>query len=340
MCILDWNIEWMNNWFVGGSAVDFRDTHGRTGITDVDDLCRRVADVIKKLEPDVVTIQEGPSDVREMLLFTNGFLINNANQPLFDVFGGLGGGAQKIYVLVRRGGALEDARIPDDEATVSLAEPWESDVDGDLQLEGYEFTRIPLVVAGVVAQNGMPLRVVSLHTKSKYVHEGEALWNNPETRYQFIVAAMKNRRRISAEAMRVRRYLDELLGEDADTPIVVTGDFNDGPGIDFFEQRYLTHNVTDILLGSTYRPGLLFKHDFLTSVPSNERYTAIFDDFVDGIKDRKLVLDHIILSPRLAAHAQGGIAHAQYNAAIDHHATRRQKYPSDHRPVFVDLNFI
>ena len=40
----------------------------------------------------------------------------------------------------------------------------------------------------------------------------------------------------------------------------VLGDFNDAPGQDYFEQNYLAHNVTDILLGSAYRPETLFTH--------------------------------------------------------------------------------
>ena len=337
MRILNWNIEWMNDWFVGGNAVAFRDSYERTGITDVADLCRRVAGVIKALDPDVVTIQEGPSDIREMLLFTENYLTDSSDLPLFNVFGGFDGGAQKIYMFVRRNREFENPEIPGDSTTLGLAEPWEADVDGDLQLEGYEFTRLPLVVKGQSAQDGTALYVVSLHTKSKYVHKGKVLWDNPQTRQQYIVAALKNRRRISSEAMRLRQYLDDLLSQSSDARIVVTGDFNDGPGVDFFERRYITHNVTDILLGSTYHPERLFKHTFLTDVPNDERFTAIFDDFIDDIPNRKLVLDHIIVSPSLAAQSQGGIAHDQYTSAVDANASKRQKYPSDHRPVFVDI---
>ena len=44
MRIVSWNIEWMNNWFVGGSQVAFRQSH--TGIPNVADLATRVATVI------------------------------------------------------------------------------------------------------------------------------------------------------------------------------------------------------------------------------------------------------------------------------------------------------
>ena len=62
MRLLNWNIEWMNNWFVGGSQVSFRQSAPSHGITDVHDLAGRVAQVINTIDPDVLTIQEGPSD--------------------------------------------------------------------------------------------------------------------------------------------------------------------------------------------------------------------------------------------------------------------------------------
>jgi exonuclease III len=120
--------------------------------------------------------------------------------------------------------------------------------------------------------------------------------------------------------------------------LIVTGDFNDGPGIDYFERRYLTHNVTDILLGSTYYPNRIFNHAFLGRVPEEERFTAIFDDFVDDISDRPILLDHILVSPALSPSIQNsGIAHQEYQAGTDDNASGRQRHVSDHRPVFLDL---
>ena len=338
MRIVNWNIEWMNDWFVGGNVVQFRPNNPRTGITDTDALCTRIAQVITALGPDLLVVEEGPSDIREMELFVNTYLADSGSQPQYDVLGGLDGRSQKIYALVKRGGGFLDGRLSHDAPTLALDSPWECDVDGDLELEPYEFTRMPLVVEGELSEGGPTLRVVALHTKSKYVHDGRAQWEDPDTRPNFIRAAMVNRRRISSEAMRCRELLDELLGDDLSGRAVVTGDFNDGPGIDYFEKRYLTHNVTDILLGTAYRPERIFAHAFLTAIPENQRYTAIFDDYVDDIPNRRILLDHVLVSPALRNDiSASGVAHAEYEAAIDHSASRRQRYPSDHRPVYVDL---
>lgn len=94
MRIVNWNIEWMNNWFVGQGANAFRNDNPGRGITDVADLCQRVAGVIVSLDPDVLLVEEGPSDWDEMALFVRQCL-------------------------------------GDDADTRALADEWEADLDGD-----------------------------------------------------------------------------------------------------------------------------------------------------------------------------------------------------------------
>ena len=50
MRLVNWNIEWMNNWFVGGNQVKLRIADPPKGVTDLDNLCKRVANVIKNLD--------------------------------------------------------------------------------------------------------------------------------------------------------------------------------------------------------------------------------------------------------------------------------------------------
>ena len=61
---------------------------------------------------------------------------------------------------------------------------------------------------------------------------------------------------------------------------------NDGPGMDFFEEYYLLFDSVDALLGSPFyhkkmlRP-LLIRHAF---VKEEQQWTAMFDDYVDGVQ--------------------------------------------------------
>jgi hypothetical protein len=338
MRIVNWNIEWMDDWFVGGGKVGFLEDNPPKGITDVADLCERVATVIKDLDPDVLTIEEGPSDIREMNLFVRTYLTDAKGDRLFNVLIGPDGGAQKLYALVKRGGKFSNPALATDDLSLALQTPWKADIDGDHRLEGHEFNRQPLIVEGTMQNETRTLKIVTFHARSTSLNGGEALWKDPETREPFTVAALKERRRISTEAMRVRTYLNDLLNEDSNALIVVTGDFNDGPGIDYFQKHYLTYNVTDILLGSTCYPNQMFTHALLERVPVDQLYTATFYDFIDNISRRNLHLDQILVSPALSGRIRrSGIAHEEYNAGTDIDAGRRQKNVSDHRPVYIDL---
>ena len=46
-----------------------------------------------------------------------------------------------------------------------------------------------------------------------------------------------------------------------------------------FEERYITHNVTDILVGSAFAPERVFTHA-QHHFAGDQRYTAVFEDIV------------------------------------------------------------
>jgi predicted extracellular nuclease len=243
-------------------------------------------------------------------------------------------------MLVKRNSGFVNPQLVNDPPTLGLFDEWLVDVDGDLQLEPYEFTRKPLVLDGRLNGSNDSVRVVNLHTKSKFVNNQQTLWNDPNRRQQFVVAAMKNRRRISAEAIRLRNYLDELVEADGNSRIVVCGDFNDGPGLDYFERHYLTHGVADLILGSIYYPELQFRHALIGRAAADKLFTSIFDDFVDEIPDRKLLLDHVVVSPALVQRITSArVCHQEYEAQEDSSRPKgaRDRLPSDHRPVLVDF---
>lgn len=51
------------------------------------------------------------------------------------------------------------------------------------------------------------------------------------------------------------------------TPLRIRSDFNDGPGLDYFERHFLMHNVTTSLMGSAFYPELMFEHALIGRVP-------------------------------------------------------------------------
>jgi hypothetical protein len=158
-----------------------------------------------------------------------------------------------------------------------------------------------------------------------------------------VVAVLKNRRRIATEGMRLRAYLDTQLEQDPAARMIVLGDLNDRPGRDYFEERYLAHSVTDVLVGCAFQPERLFAHA-QHEVPDTQRYRAIFDDFVTGESSRHLLLGHILLAPGFTASSglrlvagTGTVEHAAYEALVANQGSKREDRPSDHRPVSVTL---
>ncbi|TVQ95107.1 MAG: hypothetical protein EA400_00420 [Chromatiaceae bacterium] len=330
MKLVNWNIEWMNDWFapISAGAPAWRQDNPGRGITDVAGLAARVASVIEQLAPDVVTIQEGPSRLGEMELFVTDHLNGD-----FDILGPAGNGSQRLYTLVKRGGRINEARrLWPDQAPFDYTASWPVDVTGDLIIEGYTFTREPLLASVRIGSREVIL--INLHTKSKYIHGGRRLWQNEATRPQFIAQAVRNRRRIAAELRRVRQIIDQLFDADSEARVIVAGDLNDGPGIDFFEEHYLINNVVTVVSGSPFHPQQMLRHTFIDRQLKSENYTARFDDYIDNITDRPLLLDHILVSPSLnwGALRHSRIEHAAFAAALDPSKQGREAVPSDHRP--------
>lgn len=344
--IANWNIEWMNRWFTDdkdGPHADayLQPSHEITGVTDIHNLAERVAQVINNLDADILTIQEGPSRRQEMEFYVERFLGNR-----FTVHGPAGKGQQKIYALVRKSCPLiidvENMnssgyrKANEKNQDFDFEAPWQVDINANQRLESYSFTRPPLALK-VTTLTERELFLISLHTKSKFVQNGEALWNSRETRQQFIEEALLSRRRIAAEAYRVRQYIDLLFLENPKLDLIVTGDLNDGPGYDFFKQPYLTHNIAGIIAGNAFSPRTMLRHAFIDLMPENLNFTAKFYDYIDKIH-RSVLLDHIFVSPNLFwkgqdRSASGNIEHDIFNEQIDLSLEgSREKQPSDHRP--------
>lgn len=351
---MNWNIEWMNRWFESdGRTVAFKPSSEVGGVNNLQGLATRAATVIQSLTPDVLLLQEGPSQRAELRLFVDNFLDGD-----FEILGPAGKGQQKLYALIKKGGAITQFTRVHEAYGIDFSDVYDVDIDGDLIPDEYRFTRPPLVFSALAPTSGGAEREIlfmNLHTKSKYVHNGARLWRDPNRRQEFIKLAVKARRRISAEAMRVREFLNAYLepdsGDDPNTfkerDVLVAGDFNDGPGLEFFERLYLTHNVAGLIAGSAYVPQTMLRHAFVDQVKKEDNYTAVFNDFVSGISNRKVLLDHIFVSPKLywkadgSTAVEGSICHTEWAASEDTNEAPRSRgrFASDHRPqlAVIDL---
>ncbi len=337
------NLEWMNDWFTSdGDPVAFKPTFTRDGqVNDTAATATRAAALIRAVDPDIVAIEEGPSRPAELDLFIHDYL-SDGGVPRYGFLLGDSGAAQKLGLLYKPQ-SVAAVRLAPHADIAGLIDPWLADVNGDFTLEEYDFTRTPLVVN--VDLGADTLQLIVMHTKSSFVNQGQAMWNDPARHEQYVALALTARRRNATEGMRVRQYLDARLQADPASRIIVLGDLNDGPGLDYFERSYLAHNVTDVLVGSAFQPEWEFAHA-QHDVPAAGRYTAVFDDFVENVPGKHLLLDHILLSPALSGAAglrripgSGAVHHAEYNGLVVHGGVKREDRPADHRPVSVRLTY-
>ena len=345
MRVVNWNIEHMNSWFVPSKdknwpslRQDYPAEHhfGGGKIGNVPALAERAGNVLRALDPDLICIQEGAGG-REVALFLSQFL-PIPNGKTWKVLEGAGS-TQKLIFAARTDRSVKSAVIANDAGMkVDLGADFEADTDGDAVLEtDTRFARRPLVVD--VVAHGHNIRVINCHLKSKFVPDGEDLFHGTQAeKKKFIRAALVNRRRISAEAFRIRTYLDELFKNNPDRLILLTGDLNDGPGFEHFERKYLTHSVVDLVFGSVLLPEGRLTHP-LIKPGQPPPASAYFDDFVEKVENKALLLDHIGLSPQMSTWLDcARIATAEFDAQAQPAAeNKRESFASDHRPVFAIL---
>ena len=114
MKILNWNIEWMNHWFSGNRTPQWGSN--ALDAASAQTVAQKVAELIKQIDPDVLCVQEGPSALEEMQLFIDRFLSADG-APQYEALMGRDGGAQKLYVLTKVGGAVESMDYANDAAS-------------------------------------------------------------------------------------------------------------------------------------------------------------------------------------------------------------------------------
>ena len=218
----------------------------------------RITDVINALAPDIVVVVEAPNRQTELDHFfgsrrNSGF--GQLNGSWRTHLQATHGSSQAIGIAWRTDtGFLDDDSIADLRSkNDACTRQFLIDVDGDGVREAYRFARQPLYVEVTPSKGkGNPFHVLGVHLKSKGVFtalEWGARWRRAEG----------NRRRIVAEALRLRRALIEPHLQAGKVPLLVCGDINDGPGMDVGESK-LRNSGIECLMGSVWRPRLVLRN--------------------------------------------------------------------------------
>jgi hypothetical protein len=124
--------------------------------------------------------------------------------------------------------------------------------------------------------------------------------------------------------------------------VIVMGDLNDGITRDVVDESYLLHSIVHELRGAFHHEIALMRHVLTPDQlqRKNEAWTAEFNDPARGGKMTRVLLDHIVFSPKCWNGGQicfvqetGKVEHAAYDKFVVNKGKTRDDRPSDHKPL-------
>ena len=163
------------------------------------------------------------------------------------------------------------------------------DLDVDAAPERVRWSKPPLELA-VETKSGASLRLIGVHAKSKAPHgaRGEK---------DVIRISIANRRKQLAQCIWLRQRVDGHL--EAGDPLIVMGDFNDGPGLDAYEKLFGRSGV-EIVIGEEGGVCLYDPH-FAEAISRRIGASPTTARFFLSHEDRwmQALLDYVMVSPDL-----------------------------------------
>lgn len=332
MRIATYNVEWFDSLFDAHDRLVEDDAPaGRSDVTRAAQAAG-LGRVLAELDADAVMVIEAPNQgrTRSTVAALEGFAAR------------FGLRARKAAIGFGSTTHQEIALIYDPDALSVLHDPQtHSDAprfDGRFRHELADgtaltvtFARPPLELLAQTA-TGTVLRIIGVHTKSKHPH-------GARDAEQAARISVDNRRKQFAQCVWLRRRVEaHLLQGD---PLIVLGDFNDGPELDEFAALFPISGI-EVVLGWD-RPQELQLYDrharmaltkHLAAAPASARFLMAQGHYFSAL------LDYVMLSPDLMRRdPRWRIWHPFDDPACLADAGLRQALldASDHFPVSVDL---
>ncbi|WP_114966720.1 endonuclease/exonuclease/phosphatase family protein [Alkalilacustris brevis] len=299
MRLATYNVEWFNALF-GDDHMPIEDDgpSGRYGISRAQQLYG-LGIAFTALDADAVMVIEAPdegngrSSVTALENFARHFGLRTRKALI-----GFASESQQEIALLYDPDALSVVHEPLGEPTGKHGREGAPRFDGVLRLgpdeNGTEqkvvFSRPPLELL-VESRAGNVFRLIGVHTKAKVPH-------GARDAEDAIRLAVENRRKQFAQCVWLRRRIEEHLC--AGDPLIVMGDFNDGPEIDEYELLFPRSGVEvvlgwdgprDLQLYDRNARKALSKH--LAAAPSSARFLLPHGQYVSAL------LDYIMISPEL-----------------------------------------
>ncbi|NSW53807.1 MAG: endonuclease/exonuclease/phosphatase family protein [Anaerolineae bacterium] len=303
------------------------------------EITRRDAVVaeIRSLNPDVLCLVEGPRGEAAIDAFCEQYLQGQWKAIKAPDGEYSTSGTQWIWFLVRDTLAPHASLLPTETWDAFTSKSWEVHYWGQFDSDLHRHYRHPQVL--VLDWHGLRVECIGLHLKSKFVNSGASLWKaGGEKQQEFIQSALKARVKMTTEAANVRAYIDAKFAQVEKPAIFVMGDLNDGPGKEYFEERYLFFDLISNIQGDIFAATRFLNHA-LFDFPDHLRWTVDFKDFVDPDRPTHILLDHILFTQGLCdgslswqVNAHAGLVEHEIHDLINAPLSSKAK-TSDHKPV-------
>jgi len=327
-----YNVEWFNSLFdTAGQIIGDDSWSGRWDVTKGQQI-NALGAVFQSLDADAVMIIEAPdsSRHRDGVYALEGFAQTYGLRANTALIGFVNDTQQEIALLYDPH-VMTAQHAPHDggEAAPRFDAEFAMDLDIDAQPDPIVWSKPPLEVA-ITPHGGAPIQLIGVHAKSKAPHGAR---NDDEV----MQISIKNRRKQLAQCIWLRRRVDHHLAQG--TPLMVMGDFNDGPGLDAYEALFGRSSV-EIVLGEGDQIRLYDPHARLAlgqrigAMPSTARFKKRDGPYLQAL------LDYIMVSPQIAqTKPNWQIWHPFDHPACYANADLRDALllASDHFPVVIDL---
>ncbi|HEY9039890.1 MAG TPA: endonuclease/exonuclease/phosphatase family protein [Roseovarius sp.] len=300
MRLATWNIEWFNSLFDDdGELLDDGEWSSRRNVTRGEQLAA-VGTVMHVLDADALMIIEAPDhNGRRSTVTALERFAEAAGLRARRALVGFTNDTQQEIALLYDPDVVQAEHDPIGDATGKRGSHDAPRFDGvfriDLDIDAVEdlvrFSKPPLEVR-LTTPSGAVVRLIGVHLKSKAPHGA----SSPADVMRIAIA---NRRKQLAQAVWLRARVVAHL--EAGEPLIVLGDFNDGPGLDEYEGLFGRSSV-EVVMGDGEALRL---HDPHARSALGARIGAIHSTsrFFLSHEGRYMqaLLDYIMVSPDLLA---------------------------------------
>lgn len=329
MRIATYNVEWFNALFKDDDTLAY--DGGWSGRYNVrrDQQIDALGIVFNALDADAIMVIEAPDDSRRR----NGRV---ALENFADTMGlrakkaviGFGNHTQQEIILMYDPAVLTARHDPRGGDKARFDDKFLIDLDIDAAPEAVSWSKPPLELALETA-TGRAFRMIGVHAKSKAPHGAK---NDKDA----MRIAIENRRKQLAQCVWLRQRVDADLAQGDD--LIVLGDFNDGPGLDEYEELFGRSGV-EIVLGAEQGTRLYDPHARL-ALRSRMGGGPVSARFRKDGGYLSALLDYVMLSPGMMV---GQPRWRIWHPFDDDHCYQTPELrealliASDHFPVTVDL---